>query len=214
MKNWNVLRALAAGMMVCVGQLFAFADTDMTQPVPFPSSAENVAAECTDSIAETMGVQTDRGNRLNTETLDTEALDTETTAEPGNTKLDSLQQVTPPAAPFNYKDTKEWGRFVLLTGVGVVSTAITVAGTIYASILINLNHRVSWPEIIAMGGTGLFLAGSVASFVFAYKNLKAAKQKSKAGQQVTAGFGVGTLAAPLGGNRTEVMPALSLSLSF
>ena len=195
--------------MVCVGQLFAFADTDMTQAVPFPSSAENVAAECTDSIAETMGVQTDRGIRLNTEALDTEA-----TAEPGNTEPSNPQQVTPPAAPFNYKDTKEWGRFVLLTGVGVVSTAITVAGTIYASILINLNHRVSWPEIIAMGGTGLFLAGSVASFVFAYKNLKAAKQKSKAGQQVTAGFGVGTLAAPLGGNRTELMPALSLSLSF
>lgn len=209
MKNWNVVRALAAGVMVCVGQLFAFADTDMTQAVPFPSSAENVAAEKADSIAETMGVQTDRGNRLNTE-----ALDTETTAEAGNTEPSNPQQVTPAPAPFNYKDTKEWGRFVLLTGVGVVSTAITVAGTIYSTILISLNHRVSWPEVIAMGGTGLFLAGSVASFVFAHKNLKAAKQKSKAGQQVTAGFGVGTLAAPLGGNRTEVMPALSLSLSF
>lgn len=209
MKNWNVVRALAAGVMVCVGQLFAFADTDMTQAVPFPSSAENVAAEKADSIAETMGVQTDRGNRLNTE-----ALDTETTAEAGNTEPSNPQQVTPAPAPFNYKDTKEWGRFVLLTGVGVVSTAITVAGTIYSTILISLNHRVSWPEVIAMGGTGLFLAGSVASFVFAHKNLKAAKQKSKAGQQVTAGFGVGTLAAPLDGNRTEVMPALSLSLSF
>ncbi len=200
--------------MVCLGQLFAFADTDMTQAVPFPSSAENVAAECTDSIAETMGVQTDRGNRLNTEALDTEALDTETTAEAGNTEPANPQQVTPAPAPFNYKDTKEWGRFVLLTGVGVVSTAITVAGVLYTTLCIMVRPGVTLFEGLMMGGTGLFLAGSVASFVFAYKNLKAAKQKSKAGQQVTAGFGVGTLAAPLGGNRTEVMPALSLSLSF
>ena len=210
MKNWNVLRALAAGVMVCVGQLFAFADTDMTQPVPFPSSAENVAAECTDSIAETMGVQTNRGNRLNTE-----ALDTETTAEAGNTEPASLQQVTPPAAPFNYKKTPEWRRFVLFTGLGVASAAITVTGALYTTLYILTRHGVTLFEGLMMGGTGLFLAGTVTSFIFAHKNLNAAIDKrDKAGQQVTAGFGVGTLAAPLGGNRTELMPALSLSLSF
>lgn len=192
MKNWNMLRALAVGVMVCLGQLFAFADTDMTQAMTATCmEVDEMASD--DTMSEITAIEMD--------TADT------TAAQASPLRLNDTG--------FDYKNTPEWRRFKIFSGVGIACTAVTCAGVATSIFFLAGNEGFNSTTNLFLGLSGFFLAGSVTSFILAYKNItRVLNMRNKAGQQVTADFGVGTLAAPLGGNRTELMPALSLSLSF
>lgn len=110
----------------------------------------------------------------------------------------------------DYKRTKEWKRSKVLLGCGIGSLALGAAIFTFCSLVITPRNTDTEPGFGVYVGSilgGPFMLASIPLFIFAHKNKVKAKKS-------VANVGLGAITAPMGGNKREVVPALTFSLNF
>ncbi|MBD5219355.1 MAG: hypothetical protein HDS72_03795 [Bacteroidales bacterium] len=115
---------------------------------------------------------------------------------------------TPAALPFDYKKTSEWKRYKLLNRLGIATSSVGGAATIFSLCLCNLYNfyggEVDKIGIILLSVSGTVLLSSIPLFIYA------GKYKKKA---LALNVGVSALAVPsMQGFHTS--PGLTLAFSF
>lgn len=113
--------------------------------------------------------------------------------------------------PFNYKQTKEWGKYKALRAVGWsafgVGVPATLVGLFICALAVDAAPEADTAGAIVTVSGGALTLSSIPILISAYH------YRSKA-KKMALNVGVRSINAPSFSNKTDYTPALSLALNF